>query len=158
MTEPVAQAQFGRPTTRLGDEGLRSRVVTTDWSLYLRGQLHRLGWRPADLARSIEVSESSVSRWLHGAVPSADRVRAVARVIGRSEAEAMHIAGYGAATTERVEVQIGARDLSDVELLAEIKRRFEHPGSPRLFGRAGSMPAEVRAEMEQRDRRQGDVP
>jgi hypothetical protein len=56
----------------------------------------------------------------------------------RPEAEAMHVAGYGIANIERVEVRLGAESLSDDELLAEIKRRFEQP--PRVLGRPGSVP------------------
>lgn len=133
--------------------GVRLRAVTTEWAQYVRGHLHRLGWRPADLARSIMVSESSISRWLRGAVPSVNRVRLVARVIGRPEAEAMHIAGYGTANVQRVEIRVGAEALSDDELLAEIKRRFQRSASGRLLGRPGSVPPDVLAEMQNQDRK-----
>lgn len=130
----------------------------TEWAPYLRGHLHRLGWKPADLARSIMVSESSISRWLRDAVPSPDRVRVVARAIGRPEAEAMHVAGYGTANIQRVEILIGAEALSDDELLAEIKRRFQRPASERLLGRPGSIPPDVLAAMQQQDQENGEHP
>lgn len=137
---------------------LRSRFVTTEWASYLRGHLHHLGWKPADLARSITVSESSISRWLHGAVPSPNRVRVVARALGRPEAEAMHIAGYGTENVQRVEIRVGAEALSDEELLAEIKRRFQRPASARFLGRPGSVPPDVLAAMHLQDSKEDGLP
>jgi transcriptional regulator with XRE-family HTH domain len=116
--------------------------LVTEWALYLRGHLLNLGWTPADLARSVGVSESSVSRWLREAVPAPDHVRGVARAMGRPEAEAMHIAGYGTMNIQRVEIRIGAEALSDDELLAEIKRRLRQRSTSAPFlERPGSVPA-----------------
>jgi transcriptional regulator with XRE-family HTH domain len=126
--------------------------VTSEWALYLRGHLRNVGWKPADLARSIAVSESSVSRWLNDAVPAPNHVRAAARALGRPEAEAMHIAGYGTADIQRVEIRTGAEALSDDELLAELTRRLQRSSAPMFLGRPGSVPADVLAEMQREDR------
>lgn len=50
-------------------QGIRaySCHMESDFALWLLGEINRRGWKPADLARESELSESTVSRILSGA-------------------------------------------------------------------------------------------
>lgn len=80
------------------------------------------------ISRAAEVDAGNVSRWKTGKTsPSAESVVKIARVWGRSPTEALVASGHLEADEVGgvVEVARGPAELSDDELLAEIRERME---------------------------------
>ncbi|PXY20356.1 helix-turn-helix domain-containing protein [Prauserella endophytica] len=98
---------------------------------YLRSQLDRHRWSPADLSRASGLSASLISRWLHGeTTPGVENARAVARAITRPLLEVLVAAGQ--LTPDEAGQKANHVDLSsltDDDLLAEVRRRL-HSADP----------------------------
>lgn len=79
-----------------------------------------------DIADTVGIDKSNVTRWKQGSRPAVEFVLKFARRYGRPVVEALANAEYitdGEANLR--EVKIGVDDLSDVELAAELLRRAE---------------------------------
>lgn len=98
-----------------------------NWKPYLHGIVG--SDRQVDIAKKVGVDQTAVSRWLKtGTVPrDPQTVANVARAYGRPVPEAFVAAGY--ITEEEAKVRPAARpsldDLSDADLLNEVRRRME---------------------------------
>ena len=102
--------------------------ITTSWATYVRAVVGKD--RQVDIAAKTGVDQGTVSRWLHRGEnitrPAAEAVRAFAAAYNRPALEAFVAAGFlepDEADLERLSRRIELRDISDLELLDELRRR-----------------------------------
>jgi transcriptional regulator with XRE-family HTH domain len=66
-----------------------------DFAAWLKRQLDRREWTAAELARRIEVSPTSVSRWVNGReVPSSNNARRIADAFYLEQDDVLTLAGH----------------------------------------------------------------
>jgi transcriptional regulator with XRE-family HTH domain len=104
------------------------------------------GWDQAALARAANVNQAQVTRWLgEGVKPSIEAIRRVCRALGRDMREGLIVTGtmtereLGIAYSPSGPTEIPQRlpdihHFSDVELLAEIRRRLIVANRLRMVG------------------------
>ena len=100
----------------------------SDWARWLQAQLDERGWIQAELVRRSAgaISRARVSRWLGGANPDLDAIRATCAALGVPAVEGMIAAGHllpddvGATVIQRPD----PAGLTKRELLAELDRRL----------------------------------
>ncbi|MDN6676158.1 helix-turn-helix domain-containing protein [Corynebacterium variabile] len=78
---------------------------------------------PADVARTLNVSRSSVSRWIGGQIPGPQEVIRFARAYGRSPVQALTAAGY-LKPHEATRTEWDISMVADDDFLEETRRRF----------------------------------
>lgn len=108
--------------------------VPENWWTYV--SRNAAGRSRGDIGRLAGVDASQVSRWKSGGTPRAESVIRFARGTGADPIEALVVAGYLAQDEARAAtvVRTGSGDLSDEELLAEIRARFTRVRAPDQTG------------------------
>lgn len=99
-----------------------------DW---LGAQLDQHGWTHGDLARETGLSPSVIHRWRNGVVrPNVENARTLASVFHVPLLEVLIIADVITEDEARhVAPSKGPRDLSDEQLIRELKRRLQAQSS-----------------------------
>lgn len=81
----------------------------------------------ATIAKKCDISRSTVSRWMHGSIPSPIEAINFARAYNQPPTQALVVAGYLSPSETGLETVrfISVQELSDAALLQEIERRFK---------------------------------
>lgn len=61
---------------------------------WLRDQVGRRGWQPADFARAAETSTANVTRWMSGVIPGPKSCRKIAQALGLEDELVLYKAGH----------------------------------------------------------------
>ena len=79
------------------------------------------------IAKKCNVNRSTVSRWMHGNIPSPIEAINFARAYNQPPTQALVVAGYLSPSETGLETVrfISVQELSDAALLQEIERRFK---------------------------------
>lgn len=102
--------------------------------------------RNVDIARAIGVSESTITRWRDGKLPTPSLAVSVARAYNQPPLEALVAAGYLAVDDVRAHVTlrfVPLSDVTDVELANELLDRAERAAAQNEARRADPTPGDL---------------
>ena len=108
-------------TAVTGGDAMLMAMTATSWKTYMEKAMG--DDTPADVARALNTSRSTITRWLDGAAPDPKSVIRFARAYKRSPTQALVAAGY-LAPHEAIRSEWDISMVPDDQFIEETRRRI----------------------------------